>query len=71
MTLSEFMDARELTDESLAALIREDGTPCDRSTVNRLRNGKIWLSKRIAVRLKSISDGAVSLDTFVNAEVGA
>lgn len=65
MTLSEFMEARGLTDETLAVLVREDGTGCDRSTINRLRNGKGWPSRKVAARLKVVSGGEVSLDSLM------
>ena len=65
MELSKFMTSKGLDDEAIASLIRANGVSCNRSTVSRLRRGKVWLSKDLALAIKSATDGLVTADDFL------
>jgi hypothetical protein len=76
MKLAAYMAANGLDEEAMAARVREAGAArCDRSTINRLKNGRQWLSSDLARALKVASGGAVTaddcLDAFVEAEQAA
>lgn len=71
MHLSDFMRANNLDDEGMAARVREDGTKCDRTTICRLRNGKVWLSRPLAARLKAVTGGLVTPDDVLEAAESA
>jgi transcriptional regulator with XRE-family HTH domain len=64
MRLSEFMKSRGLDDEEMASLIREAGASCDRTTISRLRRGKVWLSKDLALAFRKATDNRVTADDF-------
>jgi len=72
MQLSEFMAARGLDDEEMAALVRKSGgISCDRSTISRIRRGKSRPSWDLIASLRAISKGRVSADDFLDAEARA
>jgi len=65
MKLDAYMTANDLDDEAMAQKVRDTGCACDRSTINRLRNGKQWMSKDLAVALPKASGGDVTANDFV------
>lgn len=62
MQLADFMSERGLDDEDMAARIRARGVSCDRSTINRIRNRKSWLSASLASAIKVETEGLVTAD---------
>lgn len=64
MQLEEFMSSEGLDDESMAALVRKAGAPCDRSTISRLRRGKVWLSRQMAIALRKATGDRVTANDF-------
>lgn len=58
------MKREGLDDEAMASRIREAGAPCDRSTISRLRRGKVWLSKELAVAFRTVTENEVTADDF-------
>jgi hypothetical protein len=71
MRLSKFMEREGLDDEGMAALVREDGTQCDRTTISRIRRGKVWVSRDIGVRIKAVTNGKVTVDDLLIANEAA
>lgn len=58
------MKREGLDDEAMASLIRKAGARCDRSTISRLRRGKVWLSKDLAVAFRRVTGNEVTADDF-------
>ena len=67
MQLSAFMLANDLDDGEMAARIREAGVSVDRSTISRLRRGKMWLSRELAAAIRAATENAVTADDFMEA----
>lgn len=65
MTLAEYMDEHDLTDEQMAQKVRALGVKVDRSTINRLRNDKQWLSRDLAAAMPRVTGGKVTANDFV------
>lgn len=63
MTLQEWMDANGVTDDALAARVG-----VDRSTISRVRRGKIAPSLTLAGALNTITDGCVPMQSFLPRE---
>lgn len=59
MHLSDFMEARDLDDQTVA-----DAIGVDRSTVSRLRRGHTYPSRKTARALREFTKGAVTADDF-------
>jgi plasmid maintenance system antidote protein VapI len=65
MKLSDFMAERELDDEGMAELVRLAGGKVERSTISRLRRGKTWLSRDLAVAISRATGNRVTAADFV------
>lgn len=63
MTLQEWMDANGVTDADVAAR-----AAVDRSTISRVRRGKIAPSLTLAVALNAITAGCVPMQSFLPRE---
>lgn len=59
MTLSEWMAAKDVSDETLAAELG-----IDRSTASRIRRGKLLPSSRLIAKIVDLTRGAVPYQTF-------
>lgn len=64
MQLSDFMASKGLTDEEMALLVCKAGGKVERSTISRLRRGKTWLSKELAVAFARATGNAVTAADF-------
>lgn len=60
MNLDEWMTAKEVTDDALAAQVN-----ADRTTISRIRRGKQRPSWELAARLVDVSGGEISADSFL------
>lgn len=67
MQLARYMELRGLDDEAMAAIIRgpDSAVSCDRSTISRLRRGETWVSKKLALRFREVTDGDVTADDLL------
>lgn len=63
------MQDRDLDDEAMAALVRDpaSGITCDRSTINRIRRGETWVTRKLAKRFLDVSDGLVTPNDLLQA----
>lgn len=61
MRLSEFMAARKLSDDDVAAAISRS-----RPTISRIRRGKVRPLWDTIEALRDFSDGAITADDFVH-----
>lgn len=59
------MIREDLDDEAMASRVRADGTPCDRSTISRLRREKHQPTWQMAARIKAVTGGAVTADDYL------
>lgn len=66
MTLQQWMDANGVTDDALAVR-----AGVDRSTISRVRRGKIAPSLALAGTLNSITAGCVPMQSFLPREEAA
>lgn len=66
LTLAEWMEKKGIDDETLARKTRTD-----RTTISRVRRGKRQPSWTLAAKLKRISGGLVTEESFSRAKVAA
>jgi hypothetical protein len=66
MRLSDWMAARGLDDEGMAALVQ-----ADRSVISRIRRGLNRPSWPLAARFKAVTEGEVTADDFLPDDIEA
>lgn len=60
-TLLEFMRLGRLSQQNMA-----DRLGCNRSTVSKLTRHILWPSREMALRIRGATEGAVTIDTFLD-----